>query len=274
MARSGMTHKSNDFRQACDLLRQADHVVVFTGAGMSAESGIPTFRDVGGLWDRFPPEKFATWQGLMSSYLFRPGQLAEFVYEVLWPIASALPNAGHRALSQLEAYTNVSVITQNIDGLHQSAGSHTVFEIHGTLYETESLRHTRRTPIEREELEQLALRLRAAKRGLFRRTRLMFVLNRLFGLSLKGFHRPRLVLFGDELAEPDWTNAQEAARRCDLFLQVGCSGQVFPAANLPLIAQRNATPVITISPEGGPGDLELRGTAASVLPLLIAEAFE
>ncbi len=270
-----MNHANhNQFRQACDLLREAERVVIFSGAGISAESGIPTFRDAEGLWQRFPPEQFATWSGLIQSALLRPGQLAEFVYEVLWPIASAEPNAGHLAVAQLQQHTRVSVITQNIDALHQAAGSREVHEIHGSIFETVSLRGTRRRVLRREELRTMAQALQRAQHGLFRRTRLALVLNRLLGIDWRGLHRPRLVLFGDTLAEPDWSAAQAVTAACDLFIQVGCSGQVFPAANLPLMANQQGTPVISISLDVESGHLQLRGTAAQVLPLLVAETFE
>ena len=100
---------------------------------MSAESGIPTFRDDGGFWQRFPVEQFACWDGIVRTAIRRPRELAEFAYEVIEPIAGAQPNAGHLAIEQLERHTKVTVITQNIDGLHQAAGNTTVHEIHGSL---------------------------------------------------------------------------------------------------------------------------------------------
>src|SRR5580704_14259771 len=112
-------------------LRKARNVVVFTGAGISAESGIPTFRDADGFWQRFPPEQFATWSGLLRTALTRPQLVAEFVLNVVEPVAKAAPNAAHRAVAELQKYAKTSVVTQNIDGLHQSAGSTHVHEIHG-----------------------------------------------------------------------------------------------------------------------------------------------
>ena len=107
-------------------LRKARRVVAFTGAGISAESGVPTFRDAEGFWQRFPPEKFATWKGLISTAASDPRSVAEFVLNVVEPIATAEPNPGHQALAELERQVPTTVITQNIDGLHQTAGSTTV----------------------------------------------------------------------------------------------------------------------------------------------------
>lgn len=116
-------------------LRKAERIVVFTGAGISADSGIPTFRDADGFWQRFPPEQFASWHGLLKTALTKPRAVAEFVFNVVEPIANAEPNAGHQAVAQIEQNFKTIVVTQNIDGLHQLAGSTEVFEIHGSLSE-------------------------------------------------------------------------------------------------------------------------------------------
>ena len=128
-----------DLTRAAQYLREARHVVVFTGAGASAESGIPTFRDPQGLWDRFPPEQFATWDGLARVALREPNRLAEFLYAVFEPIAAAEPHAGHLAIAAMERHTRVTVATQNIDNLHQDAGSTVVYEVHGSLFEIVTL---------------------------------------------------------------------------------------------------------------------------------------
>src|SRR5262249_50413141 len=103
-------------------LRKAKRVVVFTGAGISAESGIPTFRDSDGFWQRFPPERFASWSGLLQTALTNPRSVAEFVLNVIEPIAAAQPNAGHQAVAELARRVQTTVVTQNIDALHQASG--------------------------------------------------------------------------------------------------------------------------------------------------------
>jgi NAD-dependent deacetylase len=119
--------------RASSMLRVARSIAVFTGAGVSAESGIPTFRDGDGLWSRFPPERFARWQSLEQLIRHKPLLVAEFVLELLHPIVSARPNSAHEAIANLERLNKEAVvITQNIDGLHQRAGSTLVAEIHGS----------------------------------------------------------------------------------------------------------------------------------------------
>src|SRR5262249_44213642 len=130
-----MTTNQNTFSEAVNCLRRAERVVIFTGAGVSAESGIPTFRDAGGLWQKFPPEQFASWAGLLRTALLDPARLAEFLAAVLEPVAVAKPNPGHHAIAALEKHVLTTVVTQNVDGLHQEAGSTRVREIHGTFFE-------------------------------------------------------------------------------------------------------------------------------------------
>src|SRR4029077_4353386 len=113
-------------------LKKGKHVVAFTGAGISAESGIPTFRDADGFWQRFPPEKFASWKGLLQTAITNPYSVAEFVLNVVEPIAKASANAGHQAVAELQRHVKTTVVTQNIDGLHQSSGSQNVLQIHGS----------------------------------------------------------------------------------------------------------------------------------------------
>ncbi len=122
-------------QRAAQWLRAAHEIMVFTGAGVSAESGIPTFRDDSGLWQEFPPKRFATWQGLLDTAAREPRRLAEFLFAVLAPIAAAAPNAAHRAIAAAERHKGIKVVTQNVDGLHQEAGSTCVYEIHGSFFE-------------------------------------------------------------------------------------------------------------------------------------------
>src|SRR5215510_12035837 len=185
-----------DFERAVQWLRQSRRVAVFSGAGISAESGIPTFRDTDGLWERFPPAEYAYWPGLLRKMLFRPGRLAEFLHAVLEPIAVARPNAAHHAIARLEKHTDTTVITQNVDGLHQEAVS-----LRG--------RFLRR--IGKVDLTRVVERLGRARRGLFKRFRLLRAVRPLVGVGLVSVRRPSLVLFGDALAEPDWTWAQQDA---------------------------------------------------------------
>ncbi|MGQ9576842.1 MAG: SIR2 family NAD-dependent protein deacylase [Thermoguttaceae bacterium] len=263
--------------QAAQWLRQAREVVVFTGAGASAESGIPTFRDEAGFWQEFPPEEFAHWVGLTMAAIVRPRRLAEFLCAVLEPIAAAEPNPGHRAIAAMEDHTRVTVVTQNIDGLHQEAGSRCVLEVHGSLLEIITRGGRPLWRLSRAELQRIAARLARARRGWLTLPRLLVALRGLVGVGLRGLYRPSVVLFGDPMAEPAWTRAQEACRRCDLMIQVGCSLAVWPAAMLPQAARDAAKAhkarVIAVGPAPAEADLWLQGTAAQRLPELVGAAF-
>ena len=259
----------NELADAADLLRDARHVVVFSGAGMSAESGIPTFRDDDGFWQRFPVESFATWKGVASTAWRKPSALAEFVHEVIQPIAEAQPNAGHQAIERLEHHTKVTVVTQNIDGLHQQAGNTIVHEIHGTMFEVVSRKGRFLRLLSRAQMQKISARVGKCRRGPFVLARLLIALRPWLGLGWRGLHRPKLVLFGDAMAEPDWSMAGQAVSQCDCFLQIGCSGVVMPAAMLPDEAKSAGAVTIAIDPQPTRADLWLRGTAADVLPALL-----
>lgn len=270
---------SNEFdgeplAKAAAHLRSAQRVVVFTGAGISAESGIPTFRDAGGLWTTFPPDQFGHMGGLMQVALNEPRRLVEFLFAVLQPIAAAEPNSGHLAIASLETHVPATVITQNIDGLHQDAGSRTVHEIHGSLLEIVDRhgKHTRH--LSRDDLRTLAESLQRARGRHLPLPRAMLALRKLFGIDLRGMHRPNIVLFGESLAEPAWSRAVDAASECDVMLLVGTSAEVFPAAMIPEYAASAGATVITVDPFPALGSIRLQGTATKILPLLIDTAFD
>jgi NAD-dependent deacetylase len=268
-----MSFDSRNLSLAAEWIRSAGELLVFTGAGVSVESGIPTFRDDDGFWQTFPPEKFATWRGIVDTAVRSPKQLAAFVHAVVGPIAAAQPNAAHRAIADAEEHVRTVVVTQNIDRLHQDAGSTYVHEIHGTFFETVSQNGRFHSLVSKRELQQIATRLASAERGFFTRTRIARAVRPILGLTRAGFYRPKLVLFGDAMAEPDWTKAQEAAQRCDVFLQIGCSGVVMPAAGLPLEARAHGAKIIAVDRSPVHADAWISGRAADVVPRLFAEAF-
>jgi NAD-dependent deacetylase len=254
--------------EAANWLRSASEIVVFTGAGISAESGIPTFRDDSGLWLRFPPEQFANWVGLTRVARSDPRRFAEFLHAVLAPIAAAKPNAAHLALAKAERHASITIVTQNVDGLHQAAGSTIVHEIHGSFFEVVTLSGRFCSLLSRRELAKVAASIDRLQKGWLVLPRLALAARPLAGLGWRGVYHPKLVLFGDTLAEPAWRLANEATRNCELFLQIGCSGVVYPAAMLPDAARRNGARVIAVDPAPVNADLWLRGSAAKVLPEL------
>lgn len=270
-----MNRDGSEMARAAELLRQARHVVVFSGAGVSAESGIATFRDAGGVWEEFPPERFATLGGLMKTAASDPPEFARFLLAVVEPIARAEPNAAHRAAAELERHVQVTVITQNIDALHTDAGSTVVHEVHGSLFDIVSLRGRFLRRLTREQMRELASGLREAMANRSGVTAVMGVLRPMLGLGIRGAHRPNVVLFGEGMAEPAWTLAQEAVRECDCMISVGTSGVVMPAAMLPMQAQAAGAALIEINPEcSGDADHWLQGSADEQMPALVQHAFE
>jgi len=265
---------SGNLTLAADILRNTRHVAVFTGAGVSAESGIATFRDADGFWQRFPPEDYANWAGLLKIAALQPRQFADFLLAVLEPVACAQPNAAHRAIAELERYVNVSVLTQNIDGLHQAAGSTVVREMHGTFFELISATSGRFLRlVTRDEMRHVVDRIRSARDSALISVRLPAAIRPIFGPGEGGLHRPNLVLFGDAMAEPAWSQSLAAARECDVMLTVGTSGVVYPAATLPMEAKSSGAMVIQIDPTEPGGDLWLQGTATAILPHLVQTAY-
>lgn len=259
--------------RAAEWLRHAGKIVVFTGAGISAESGIPTFRDADGLWSRFPPDQFATMSGLLATAAGSPRRVGEFIVALLAPVAKAAPNAGHAAIAMLEAHTHVTVVTQNVDRLHQEAGSTRVCEVHGSLFEIVYRRGGSAGVLTRPQMLDIVAALERAMIGSFPRTAMLAAIRPFFGLGLRGLYRPSIVLFGESMAEPDWPNAVAAAHDCDCMITVGTSGAVFPAASLPLEASSSGATIIAIDPGLARGDIVLRGTAGTVLPELVKRAF-
>jgi len=265
-----MNYRAEDLLEAADLLRSARRIVVFTGAGASAESGIATFRDEDGLWSSFPPEQFGNWAGLLWTAAARPRRMAEFLLALLEPIAAAAPNEAHKAIAKLQRHTSVSVVTQNVDGLHSEAGSSVVHEIHGTFFKIVTLGGTTVRSISRRQMQQVVESLR---RALHSRLGLMRAIRPMLGIEGRQLYRPNVVLFGESMAQPDWQLAQEAVRACDCMISVGTSGSVMPAAGLPHEARSAGTTIIAVDPVGGFGDVRLPGTAAGVLPALVKAAF-
>ncbi len=243
-----MSCDSASLSLAASWLRSAREVVVFTGAGVSAESGIPTFRDDEGFWQHFPVKDFATWRGLVRTAIRRPQRLAAFIHAVLHPIAVAKPNAAHRAIAEMEMHVGVTVVTQNIDKLHQEAGSTIVHEVHGSLFEVITRRGCFVGLLSRRELLHMAEALDRAQRGWLVLPRVLLAIRPMAGLGLRGLHLPRIVLFGDAMAEPAWSKALEVARRCDCMIQVGTSGMVLPAAMLLFrrMGRKNASPAVPV----------------------------
>ena len=237
--------------RAARVLGGARRVVVSTGAGISQESGIPTFRDAQeGLWARFRPEELATEHGFRAD----PRRVWSWYAERRRRIQACDPNPGHFALVELARLVpELAVVTQNIDGLHVLAGSHDVIELHGNIRRTKCLDahhpYTGTLPDDPGEHDPP-------------------------GCATCGSPlRPDVVWFGEMLPESESGRAWELASECDAMLVVGTSGAVWPAAELPHIARRAGATVIEVNPlpsELTPiTDVFLQGRAGEILPALV-----
>jgi len=235
------------------LLSNARRVTVLTGAGMSAESGIPTFRDaLSGLWSRFDPMTLASEEGFRAD----PGLVWRWYAERRVRVAHAAPNEGHRALAQAAARAPLlmplTLLTQNVDGLHQRAGSQAL-ELHGSLVRTICLA---RCGFAEDEPDRLPAGEPPACP------------------QCGDWLRPAVVWFGEALDPAVLARAERASESCDLMLVVGTSGMVFPAASLPRLARAAGAAVVILNPDAsdldGVASEVVRSTAALGLPELFS----
>jgi len=240
--------------QLKQMLNAANYIVAFTGAGISAESGIPTFRGVGGLWSKYDPEKAVS----IDYFRIDPTYYWKFFRDVRHDLMiNAQPNAAHSALAELERGGRLrAVITQNIDGLHQRAGSKTVFELHGNTRRFYCVRCRKPFTIEQAwEMLQTKLPPECDKCG--------------------GVLRPDVVLFGEYLPEDVVQAAQREAAACDLMLVVGSSLVVYPANNIPYQAKYNGAKLVIINidptPLDGLADLVINSAAGEILKQAVME---
>ncbi len=230
----------------------ANHIAVLTGAGMSAESGVPTFRDAQtGLWARFKPEDLAT----EDAFRAHPRRVWDWYQFRRDMIAQVEPNAGHRALAAFQQRHpgRLTLITQNVDGLHQRAGSAEAIALHGNLADDRWLDMPRDCCL--PDFVEAGHPPHCPTCGNLR--------------------RPAVVWFGEMLPLGALDAAQNAANGCDLMLVVGTSGVVYPAAGLAHTAHRRGARVVVINPEAteldAVADLCLREPAAQCLPILLED---
>jgi NAD-dependent deacetylase len=247
-----------DWAAARAALQGAGHVAVLTGAGMSAESGIPTFRDaLTGFWANFNPEELASVEGFRAD----PARVYRWYAERRDGVRRAEPNAGHRALAGWGRRHpgRMTVITQNVDDLHQRAGQPQVIRLHGDILADQWLEPCRQSGHAGRPCDPAIAEggppPRCARCG--------------------NLARPAVVWFGEMLPEAALARAEALAEQCELMLVVGTSGAVWPAAGLAMQARRSGARVVIVNPApseiDGAAHLVLRGTAAQVLPRLLGE---
>ena len=244
----------SDIERIVKCVGEAKRIVAFTGAGISAESGIPTYRDTDGLWMQYDPNKYASIDYFLqdSSYYWN------FFREVRYPLLfeKAKPNPGHIALAELEEIGKLTcVITQNIDGLHQEAGSKRVIELHGNTRIIRCLNcskeYTAENVYEMTETQMPPL-----------------------CPDCRGILKPAVVFFGESLPEEAVQAAYDESESCDLFLVVGSSLVVYPAAHIPVRAKECGAQLVIINKEPTVmdtiADIVLKAKAGTTLPQIVA----
>jgi NAD-dependent deacetylase len=226
-------------------LQDAEKIVFVTGAGISQESGIPTFRGKEGLWRKYDPMQLAT----IDAFYQDPKLVSEWYEERRRNILDAKPNPGHLAIAELGKYKNVHVLTQNIDGLHQRAGSKNVYELHGSIITIKCTVCSFKDKITTGFLQLPPL----CKCG--------------------NMLRPDVVWFGEALPQDVWEHAMKQASTCDIMIVVGTSLAVSPANLLPVYAKQNGATMVEVNidpiPMSDIMDVSLRESAASALPGLV-----
>jgi NAD-dependent deacetylase len=232
------------------LIQRSRHAVVLTGAGISAESGVPTFRGKEGLWGKFRPEELAT----MEAFIANPKIVWEWYNWRRELLKNVTPNAGHHALVELASYfESMAVVTQNVDGLHRMAGSPDVLEVHGNITRNKCADCGR--PIELDKDIEPASIPRCGHCG--------------------GQIRPDVVWFGEMLPEAVIERAFQLAGEADIFFSIGTSALVHPAASLPLVAYRAGATLVEINPEPTPltplAHIAINGKSGEILPDLVAQ---
>lgn len=231
-----------------EIISNSKQLVAFTGAGLSAESGIPTYRGAGGLWSKYDPSKYAD----INYFMQDPSYYWNFFKDVRYPILKdAQPNAAHFALAELEKSGKLILsITQNIDGLLQIAGQKNVCELHGNTRKIKCLNCNKKYPM--EEIYQLLDEKLPPDCP-----------------SCKGLLKPDVVLFGEQLPQEELSRAWQAAQVCDTFLVVGSSLVVYPAAQIPVIAKSKGAILVIVNidptPLDGETDLVINMKASEVL---------
>jgi len=232
------------------LIRRHPRVVALTGAGISVESGIPSFRGAGGLWDRFDPLEYAHIQAFRRN----PAKVWQLLKEMDETITRARPNPAHYALAELEARGYlIGIITQNVDNLHQAAGSRRVVEYHGNAMRFVCDTCKGRHPRETLDFSHTPLYCRCG-----------------------GLIRPDVVFFGEPIPPAAQAEAEALARDCDLLLVIGTSGEVAPASYLPHVAREEHALIVEVNLE--PTHLTysmahhfLPGAAGALLPLVLQD---
>ena len=236
------------FESIKDHIGEIEKIVFVTGAGISQESGIPTFRGKDGLWRNYDAMKLAT----IDAFYNDPKLVWEWYNERRRNIFAAQPNPGHKAVAELEKYAKVVVLTQNIDGLHQKAGSSEVLELHGSIVKIKCSVCDFRDNEAMDEFQEIPPLCEKCGNIL----------------------RPDVVWFGEPLPQDVWQKAMVYASQCDVMVIAGTSLVVSPANTLPIYAKQSNAMLIEVNPQdtemSSEMDLVIRNTSAVALPEFVS----
>ncbi|HOM27299.1 MAG TPA: Sir2 family NAD-dependent protein deacetylase, partial [bacterium] len=211
----------NEIEEFLGYIKNSKYIVAFTGAGISTESGIPQFRGQTGLWEKYKPEIYGTLPGLVTQFLISPSKVASFIYDFTYPILNAKPNISHITLSELEKKGYLkAVITQNIDNLHQEAGSRNVIELHGNIYKWKCKKCGKKEDIGKENLKEFVEKIKIIEG----RRNLIKYISDFTRCNCGERKRPDIVFFGELLPEDEFKKAEEESKKADLFIIIGTSG--------------------------------------------------
>ena len=233
--------------RAAQALRTSRKTIALTGAGISAESGIPTFRDPGGLWDKCDPEEYAT----IDAFRRDPAKVWHMMRDFT-ELKTAKPNSGHTALAQLEQMGFLGcIITQNIDNLHQDGGSQDVIEFHGNMRQVVCQSCEKLLPMSEISLNNLPPYCRCG-----------------------GVFKPNGVFFGEPIPEYALSRAYEESQHAEVMLVIGTSAVVYPAAAMPGVAKESGAQIIEINPEhtdltGPVSDFIIQDKAGVAIPKIV-----
>lgn len=231
-----------------DRLKEASKIVFFTGAGISAESGIPTFRGKDGIWNKLKPEELANFDAFMRN----PNLVWEWYQYRRKIVHEAGPNDGHRVIAELQDYYDVTVVTQNVDNLHRRAGSETVYELHGNIERNYCVDCKKPFEIDAYEFDKKVPECECG-----------------------GLIRPDVVWFGEMLPQDQFMSAEAAAGDCDIMFVIGTSAIVYPAAYIPITAKQHGKYMIEVNIEETDAshimNESIFGTSGTVMPKILDE---
>lgn len=247
-------YKEEDIKRLAKDILGSKKTVVLTGAGMSVESGIPTFRGTGGLWEKYNPEEY----GHITTLRHHPEKAWIMLKEMQLAIIPARPNKGHYALAALESMGLLSsIITQNVDGLHHVAGNKNIIEFHGNLQTTSCMDCGYRAPSAEVPLDPIPPRCP----------------------KCKGPVKPDAVFFGEAIPSDALTRSHKESSSCTLMLVVGTEAVVYPAGSMPELAKSSGAKIVEVNPSATPltgfiSSYSIKGPAGEVLEKVVAQVKE